>query len=66
MNDIEDKLDLLIRQYMEDRRRRENDNEEQSNLAPVLEAVNTETINKRERENISAAVKEAKSANRTR
>uniref|UniRef100_A0A0K8V298 Potassium voltage-gated channel subfamily KQT member 5 n=2 Tax=Bactrocera latifrons TaxID=174628 RepID=A0A0K8V298_BACLA len=65
VTDIDDKLDLLIRQYMEDRRRKENDNEEQSNLLPALEAVNTETINKRENENITAAVKEAKSANRT-
>lgn len=66
MSDIEDKLDLLIRQYMEDRRRKDNENVEQSNLTPVLEAVNMETINKREKENITAAVKQAKSANRTR
>lgn len=51
---------------MEDRRRKDNENVEQSNLTPVLEAVNMETINKREKENITAAVKQAKSANRTR
>ncbi|XP_017473578.1 PREDICTED: potassium voltage-gated channel subfamily KQT member 4-like [Rhagoletis zephyria] len=62
---IEDKLDLLIRQYMEDRRRKENEREDTSELTPVLEAVNAESINKREKESISAAVKEAKKANRT-
>ncbi|CAD7012633.1 unnamed protein product [Ceratitis capitata] len=65
VNDIEDKLDLFIRQYMEDRRRKVCENEEESNLTPILEAVNTEAINKREKENITAAVKEAKSVNRT-
>ncbi|XP_053965392.1 potassium voltage-gated channel subfamily KQT member 5-like isoform X1 [Anastrepha ludens] len=62
---IEDKLDLLIRQYMEDRKRKDNDNAEESSLTPILEAVNAESINKREKENISAAVKEAKNANRS-
>ncbi|XP_067627381.1 potassium voltage-gated channel subfamily KQT member 5-like [Eurosta solidaginis] len=65
VSDIEDKLDLLIRQYMEDRRRREKENEEDSTLTPILEAVNAETISKRENAKISAAVKEAKSLNRT-
>lgn len=51
---------------MEDRRRKVCENEEESNLTPILEAVNTEAINKREKENITAAVKEAKSVNRTR